>query len=211
MTAATPSTEKRRGRPKRDPQTAEARQKLIRTGLIHLTERGYSSVGVDEILKSSGVPKGSFYHYFQNKADYGSQLIDAYNDYFIGRLNEAFSDEDLSPLNQFRAFTTGAIERMAHHGFRRGCLVGNLGQEMGALPKDYRAKLIDVLSQWETLTADCLQRAQASKEIPNSKDPKALASFFWIGWEGAVLRAKLERSPKPLTDFTETFFIMLTT
>jgi TetR/AcrR family transcriptional repressor of nem operon len=33
-----------------------------------------------------------------------------------------------------------------------------------------------------------------------------LATFFWIGWEGAVLRAKLELSARPLDIFSEAFF-----
>ncbi len=33
-----------------------------------------------------------------------------------------------------------------------------------------------------------------------------VAEFFWIGWEGAVLRAKLERRAAPLDVFTQFFF-----
>ena len=43
-------------------------------------------------------------------------------------------------------------------------------------------------------------------EIAPTQDPDALAAFFWIGWEGAVLRAKLERRPEPLRSFADTFF-----
>ncbi|MFY0597722.1 MAG: TetR/AcrR family transcriptional regulator [Cognatishimia sp.] len=199
----------KRGRPRRDPADAEARQKLIRAGLAYLTEKGYSAVGIDEVLKASGVPKGSFYHYFRNKADYGRVLIEAYNAYFLNKLDRAFTDETLTPLAQLRAFSDDAITGMARHGFRRGCLVGNLGQEMGALPEEFRADLIDVLSQWEARVADCLIRAQSGGELDLSKDPNALAEFFWIGWEGAVLRAKLEHRPDSMTTFIRIFFAHL--
>jgi TetR/AcrR family transcriptional repressor of nem operon len=33
-----------------------------------------------------------------------------------------------------------------------------------------------------------------------------IAAFFWIGWEGAVLRAKLVASPEPLDIFADGFF-----
>lgn len=189
--------------------TSETRAKLMRAGLEHLTERGYASVGVDDILKTAGVPKGSFYHYFQNKADFGHQLIAAYNGYFLNKLNRAFNDVSLTPLNQLAAFKDDAVAGMARHAFRRGCLVGNLGQEMAALPEDFRAALVDVLSQWQARTAGCLSRAQAAGEIATHHDPEALAAYFWIGWEGAVLRAKLERKAEPLTVFFTLFYAHL--
>lgn len=43
-----------------------------------LTEKGFSATGLDEILKAVGVPKGSFYHYFDSKEAFGAELIDRY-------------------------------------------------------------------------------------------------------------------------------------
>src|SRR4051794_35760219 len=55
----------RRGRPpKRVPSYGETREALIRAGVAALSEKGFSATGLDEILRSVGVPKGSFYHYF---------------------------------------------------------------------------------------------------------------------------------------------------
>jgi len=196
---------RRRGRPARPPADADARQRLIRTGLIHLTEKGYASASVDEILRDAAVPKGCFYHYFTNKADFGSQLIATYRDYFAAKLDRWFLETGLSPAARIRAFVIDAEAGMARHGFRRGCLIGNLGQEMGALPEPFRAQLTAVLEDWQARTAQCLRAAQDSKEIAAHHDPAALAAFFWIGWEGAVLRAKLERNGAPLRAFAQGF------
>ena len=54
--------------------------------------------------------------------------------------------------------------------------------------------------------AECLAAAQQAGELAGSADPAELAAFFWIGWEGAVLRAKLERSDTPLALFAQFFF-----
>lgn len=204
---ATPS--RPRGRPRKDPNHSEARQKLIRTGLIHLTERGYSSVGLDDILAASGVTKGSFYHYFRNKADFGGVLIEAYNVYFLEKLDRAFGSDELAPLDRLRFFVKDAQDGMARHGFRRGCLVGNLGQEMAALPEDFREILKSVLQDWQDRVADCLRDAQRAGQLSSDQDAQSLAAFFWIGWEGAVLRAKLEHSPEPLNIFADGFFAAL--
>lgn len=200
-----PSQKPRRGRPRVEPDASQARQNLIRAGLEHLTRKGYSSVGVDEILEAAKVPKGSFYHHFRNKADFGLALISAYDAYFAGLLDRAFLDESHTPLERLRLFTRMAEDGMARHGFRRGCLVGNLGQEMGALPDDFRGALIGVLETWQKRTAQLFRQAQACGELSADQDPDALAEAFWIGWEGAILRAKLELRPEPLHSFTRTF------
>ena len=202
-------TPKRRGRPRLDPARSETRARLIRAGLVHLTERGYGATGVDEILKASGVPRGSFYHQFGSKAEFGAALIEAYHSYFMAKLDRALSDPTLDPLERLRAFTCDAEAGMARHDFTRGCLIGNLGQEIGALPEPFRARLIAVLTEWQDRTAACLHAALAQGQLRGGLDPQALAVQFWTGWEGAVLRAKMERSPQPLRQFADTFFTLI--
>lgn len=198
-----------KGRPRKDPALSEVRARLIRSGLEHLTERGYSAIGIDQILRDAAVPKGSFYHYFQNKEAFGLALIDAYQAYFADLLEGALGDQTLVPLDRLRLFIQRATEGMARHGYRRGCLVGNLGQEMSALPESFRQALTNVFEDWQARTASCLSEAQDAGQLTHSADPAALSQFFWIGWEGAILRAKLEQGPEPIRLFADLFFSML--
>ena len=56
---------RKRGRPAKDEGDYRAtREALLNAGVAVLTEKGFSATGIDEILKSVGVPKGSFYHFF---------------------------------------------------------------------------------------------------------------------------------------------------
>lgn len=214
MTATAPSLSlpppKRRGRPKGDPEKSLTRARLIRAGLVHLTERGYGATGVDEILKAAGVPRGSFYHHFGSKADFGLQLIDAYNAYFIAKIRRALGDDSLPPIDRLRRLMQDAEAGMARHGFSRGCLIGNLGQEMAVLPEPFRARLIEVLADWQALTATCLRAAKKDGQLRADLEPETLAAVFWTGWEGAVLRAKMERDPAPLRQFSTTFLNLIT-
>ncbi|GAB3554834.1 hypothetical protein GCM10027343_43250 [Noviherbaspirillum agri] len=51
--------------------------------------------------------------------------------------------------------------------------------------------------------------SQQSGEIAPAHDCAHLASFFWIGWEGAILRAKLELEPTAIDTFASGFFTLL--
>lgn len=204
------TNKKRRGRPPKQAHGyADTRVALIRAGLDVMTEKGFSASGLDEILKSVGVPKGSFYHYFQSKEDFGSVLIDTYSVGFAAKIDRFLLDDEFAQIDRFRNLIDNLRQNMIKHDFSRGCLVGNLGQEMGALPLAYRQQLIDVFEDWQRRTSDCLQKAQQHNEIATDINCSELARFFWIGWEGAVLRAKLERSASSLDSFTTLFFQML--
>src|SRR5882762_5627307 len=201
---------RRRGRPPKElAGYSETREILVRAGVAALTEKGFSATGIDEILRSVNVPKGSFYHYFGSKEEFGLELIDRYASYFARKLDRFFTDESKSPLQRFHDFVAGAEAGMQRYGFRRGCLVGNLGQEMAVLPESHCVRLREVFADWEARTARCLMDAQAAGEIADGADCSQLAAFFWIGWEGAVLRAKLEGGPGALHTFANGFFAAL--
>ena len=196
----------RRGRP---PKTlrdnADTRSALIRSGLAHLTENGFASSGIDKILKAEGVPKGSFYFYFDNKEAFGQAVLDSYADYFAKKLDVWLLADDVDPLQRLVNFVEDAKQGMARHEFKRGCLVGNLGQEVDLLPESFRPKLIAIFTVWQQKVSACLALAQAQGNIASSASCDALAEFFWIGWEGAVSRAKLERREAPLDNYVKYF------
>lgn len=206
----TANPSRRRGRPqKRDADEHETRDVLLRAGVVALTEKGFSATGIDEVLKSVGVPKGSFYHFFASKEAFGAELIALYARYFIRKLDRFLLDDSLTPLQRIDAFCRDAEQGMARFDFRRGCLVGNLGQEMNVLPQAYRTQLTDVLTDWQARTELCLEAAKAAGEIPKSSGCAGLAAFFWIGWEGAVLRARLVQNDAPLETFIRGFLALL--
>lgn len=201
---------RRRGRPpKQRDDLSDTRELLLRTGLEVLTEKGFSATGIDEILSRVGVPKGSFYHYFDSKEDFGLRLIERYAQFFAKKLDRHLRNSALSPIERLRSFVDDAKEGMSRHAFRRGCLIGNLGQEMGSLPESFRAGLQDTFEDWQERLAACLSEAQQIGELSGGADAGQLATVFWIGWEGAVMRAKLEQSVKPLELFASYFFASL--
>lgn len=193
---------RRPGRPpKVDRDNLETRDVLLRRGLEVLTEQSFSATGLDYILKEVGIPKGSFYHYFPSKEAFGRAVLEEYSRYFAQRLDRWLLDEALSPLERLVGFVQSAKHGMARHDYRRGCMVGNLGQEVGLLPEGFRDTLEQILLDWQSKLAACLSAAQACGELSRRADCNELAAFFWIGWEGAVLRARLVKSDNPLNTF----------
>lgn len=205
-----PITKPRRGRPpKVSRENQDTKAELIRSGLEQLTERGFTSSGVDKILKKVGVPKGSFYHYFASKEAFGKAVIEQYANYFANKLNACLLDESYPPLARINNFVNDAKMGMIRHQFKRGCLVGNLGQEIELLPESFRQPLIEILLCWQHCIANCLKAAKMQGDISNTANCEQLAEYFWIGWEGAVSRAKLVQDTKPLDNYFNHFIAAL--
>ncbi|WP_447778314.1 acrylate utilization transcriptional regulator AcuR [Variovorax boronicumulans] len=187
------------------PAYSATRDVLIRCGMELLTEQGFSATGLDAVLKRATVPKGSFYYYFESKDAFGAAVMDAYDDYFKRKLDRWLLDEKRAPLDRLADFIADASRGMRKHRFTRGCLVGNLSQELGVLPSEFRERLDSILLGWQARVAHCLRAAQNEGSISAAQDPDQLAEFFWIAWEGAVLRARLVQSERPLITFIAAF------
>ena len=184
----------------------ETKMALIWCGTEILTEKGFQITGIEEILSRVGVPKGSFYHYFKSKQDFGIAVINNYVDFYDEKMTRIFEDESVSPLSRIQRFVDEGKEGMARYEFKRGCLIGNMGQELASLNDEFRLRIEAVLIAWEARLKACLDLAVVHTELPKNTDTAALSNFFWIGWEGAILRAKLTCSTAPLDQFSTMFF-----
>ena len=195
-----------RGRPpKSERNFSDTKAELIKSGLVLLTEHGFIASGIDAIVKNVAVPKGSFYHYFKNKEDFGYAVITAYGEYFAHKLDKHLTNNAFPPLTRIENFVNDAKAGMTRYQFKRGCLVGNLMQESPQLSEAFTSHLQTILGEWQQRVSRCLSEAKSCHQIAEDADHDKLAALFWSGWEGAVLRAKLYKSTQPLEEFWHYF------
>jgi TetR/AcrR family transcriptional regulator, transcriptional repressor for nem operon len=182
------------------------RLELLEVGTDLILEKGYNHCGLDEILKAAGVQKGSFYHFFKNKEDFALQVVDAYAEQRLEQLDRDLGDADYRPLERLRHFFEGAARRHRDRGYRKGCLFGNLGQEMADQSEVFRTRLEEVLSLYRAKIANCLREAQSAGELRTDLKAELLAGFCLNSWEGALLRMKVAKGYEPLEDFLIVMF-----
>jgi TetR/AcrR family transcriptional regulator, transcriptional repressor for nem operon len=213
------------GARKQSQQTT--RERLIAVGLHKVLEGGWSATSIDVVLRECDVPKGSFYHYFASKEAFGYALLESYQAFYMQRLNKWFADQPTDGLGQLQAamdgFLADSIAGMERFGYRRGCLVGALGQEVAGLHEGFRSKLLENLQYWDktlagalfncassyqknsnqssknSKTTGLLQTQNAPQNAPHTLlECEKLAQEFWAMWEGAVLRSLLAQNPEML-------------
>lgn len=182
------------------------RDKLIDTGAQLISQQGYNATGINAVLKTCGVPKGSFYHYFSSKEDFGLAVIERFASTYEDTLVALLENSDVPPLTRLRHYFATGRDEMHECDHATGCLIGNLGQELSGQSDTFRDALNLVFQRWEQRFTHCLEDAQSQGDIATHIAPQALASFILSGWEGAILRAKTLKSVDPMEHFEAILF-----
>ncbi|CAM3619748.1 MULTISPECIES: TetR/AcrR family transcriptional regulator [Halomonas] len=182
------------------------RDKLIDSGAQLISQQGYNATGINAVLKTCGVPKGSFYHYFSSKEDFGLAVIERFATTYDASLVTLLEDSNTPPLERLRRYFASGRDYMHECDHATGCLIGNLGQELSGQSDTFRDALNLVFQRWEQRLVNCLQDAQTRGDIATHTAPEALASFILTGWEGAILRAKTLKSVEPMDHFETILF-----
>lgn len=200
-TKAVPKQAKQDKQDKQDTRTA-----LLHVGMEIMIEKGYSNTGIQEILNTLGVPKGSFYHYFDSKENYAVEIIRHYDQNYSAMLLRLLRNPKQTPLQRLKTFCEEGKATLGAKGCRNGCLIGNLSQEMSDQSELLRTELSRVVKKWRGLIAACITEGQDSGEIKNVWSADSAAELFWSGWSGAVMRAKTLKNTEPLDVFIDLMF-----
>lgn len=192
-------------RKSRGGSRSPTRDALIWCGTELLTERGFHAIGIEDVLRQVGVPKGSFYHFFESKQAFLEAVVENCREYYCLKYEKILLNSERTCLERIREFGDSAMIGMERFEFKRGCLVGNLGQELSSIDQSLASTLDGIMTSWEVALSRCLSDGVASGEIPQDTDVQSLSQFFFTGWQGALLRCKMKRSIAPLGLYVDVF------
>ncbi|MGY6274483.1 TetR family transcriptional regulator C-terminal domain-containing protein [Methylomonas sp. MgM2] len=174
------------------------RDRLLDQGVNLLLGKGYHASGLKEILDTVRIPKGSFYAYFKSKEQFAAEAIDHYIEPFIRRLSAHLQNPELDGLAALKRYYGELIAEVEQTGFKGGCLLGNLMGEIGDTSPLCRAALLSAVERYSELQRSALERGQREGKVRTDKSAKIMADLMLNGWQGALLRMKVEQSVEPL-------------
>jgi TetR/AcrR family transcriptional repressor of nem operon len=186
---------------KQDTKTA-----LLQVGMDLMLEKGYSNTGINDVLSACGVPKGSFYHHFDSKENYAVAIIHHFDACYSEVLMQTLRNQQQSPLERLKTFCENNKAMLAAQSCSKGCLIGNLSQEMSDQSEVLRKELSQVMCKWRDIIAGCIDEGQKRNEIKSRRSAHELAEVFSSAWSGAVMRAKTAKSTEPLDVVIEVMF-----
>ncbi len=181
-------------------RTSDARNKILTAAQSLIEVRGYSALGVAEICKAAGVPKGSFYYFFESKEALALAVLDEH--WSAQRRDWASALKgDQEPLLRLRALfeRTEAAQRagQATCGTVSGCMFGNLTLEMSNQTEAIRERLQQIFDAQVDMVEEVISEARERGDAAVA-DSRAAARSVVAQLEGQVLFAKLYNNTAPL-------------
>lgn len=181
------------------------KRRLLDAGLAMLLQHGYNDLGIQALLNSTGVPRGSFYHHFRDKEDFALQVIDQYMVEVHAGLDVCLSDRSRPPLERVRLFFEQTRDRYREEGYL-GCLLGGLGQELSGVSGTFRRRIQDCFAAISGRIQTSIEEARQCGDLPPGTNAAHMADLLIDCWEGAALRTRLGRDPAPLDTMLDFYF-----
>ncbi|CAI9391297.1 TetR/AcrR family transcriptional regulator [Microbacterium sp. T2.11-28] len=176
----------------------DTRQHILDTAARLMARKGYTAVGLSEVLAEADVPKGSFYYYFSSKEDFGAALMGSYFADYLATMDRIARDVSKTGAQQLQEYWQRFYELQSFDDCQGKCLVVKLAAEVSDLSESMRLQL----AQGTTGIIDHLEQMISTGVRDGSVEtpvvPRTLAHELYESWLGASIIAKVQRSPAPL-------------
>lgn len=175
----------------------EIRAHILATGQRIMAGKGFSAVGLNEILKDAGVPKGSFYHYFSSKDAFGADMLAHYFDEYLADIDRTLSQPGLTMAQRLMNYWHQWRESQSFSECQGKCLAVKLGAEVADLSDTMRLTLVAGTSGIIERLADALEAGIAEGSLTIDGKPHAVAESLYQLWVGASVMVKIVRNMGP--------------
>ncbi|WP_244129058.1 TetR/AcrR family transcriptional regulator [Burkholderia gladioli] len=122
-------------------RTGETRQRILDAAKGLMASKGFSAVGLNEVLHAASVPKGSFYHYFASKDASGEALLDVYFEASLADMGCLLTAGDPGMGDRLVRYWQGWADRQMESNDGMKCVVVKLGAELADISESMRLAL----------------------------------------------------------------------
>ena len=174
---------------------------LLATGYQLIARKGFTAVGIKQILDTAGVPKGSFYHYFASKEAFGEAIISHYFVNYKDRL-ETISGQDVSAQQKLYNYFQNWYDTQQNGCDHEKCLVVKLSAEVADMSETMREALNTGYQQTITWLATQIKAGWLDGSVPQPDNiaAESMAKRWYFAWLGASLIAKTSQTNTPLAE-----------
>lgn len=171
-------------------------QDILDVGYDVLRKNGYHNTGLSDILNEAGIPKGSFYNFFDSKEDFVNKVIKRYGESNAEWMRSFFYESKLSPVESLKSFYKLLIDINEKDEFLSGCIVNNMSIEMGRINDVMATNTNEQFNGWLNVIASVVDQGQKLKEITNRFSAFEIAEYLHAGFYGTFSRMKVTRNRK---------------
>lgn len=181
------------------------KERILATAEEIMLERSFHSVGLKQILDIVKVPKGSFYHYFESKDQFGVEMMAHYMTETSVRKRELLlsPEREADPLQRLFDYLDASVVSMQDSAGRFPCLALKLASEVSDISEAMREELARGFKEWINIYQEVLDEAVAKKMLSKDFNTASEAQLIQDLWSGATHRAVTNRDPEPVRHAVE--------
>lgn len=176
----------------------DTRQQIIDVAKKIISGKGFSAVGLNEILTSANVPKGSFYHYFASKEAFGKAMLEDYFNDYIDTVKAVLQDANLSHAERLHAYFSHWLSTQLSDTTQDKCLVVKLSGEVTDLSEAMRQTLQTGTQSVIDLLQTCIDEGVVTGALQLTQSPETIAKELYYMWLGATLMTKVHHAREAL-------------
>ena len=179
--------------PRQEPtsRSTTARTHLLETAQRIVGAKGFTGVGLNELLAAADIPKGSFYYYFSSKEAFGTALLEHYFEMDLLRIDEFLRAPKRTARDRLIAYWHFFRANQEHDDPSGKCLAVKLGAEVSDMSEDMRLALKTGSSALVSRLARILKEGTVDGSIVISGSPASTAQTLYSLWMGASVMAKI--------------------
>ncbi|MGL4767147.1 MAG: TetR/AcrR family transcriptional regulator [Formosimonas sp.] len=174
------------------------REHLLNVGYELMAVRGFSAIGLTEILTTAHVPKGSFYHHFKSKELFGQALIEHSFNLYFAHIDALFQQSTENAAQRMLTYWQQWAEHQCDEEHGNRCLTVKLTAEVVDLSENMRLALQTGTSQLLKRYAALIHEGIADGSMSPSDTPEQTALALYELWLGASLLTKIRRNTSAL-------------
>ncbi|OEK06584.1 TetR/AcrR family transcriptional regulator [Roseivirga misakiensis] len=138
------------------------REKLVSTTSKLIRKKGYFGTGINEILKSVEVPKGSLYHHFPEGKDELIQAAIIYGgEAMMQKYGDAIRGKDAA--EGLSAMVDVMVKELKDSDFEDACPIAAVALASGVIDENIRKACDRVFKGWQSSLAGYLERRGVEK------------------------------------------------
>ncbi|KAB1989153.1 TetR/AcrR family transcriptional regulator [Streptomyces triticiradicis] len=183
-------------------RTTDTRRIILDTAQRIMARKGYSAVGINEVLAEAGIPKGSFYHYFASKDAFGEAILKSYFTDYLTDMDRVLARSGQSSAERLMAYWQQWRQTQSIEDCQGKCLAVKLGAEVADLSEPMRLALKEGTSAVVDRIEQTITSGLEDGSLSVDGEARDVAQALYDMWLGASIMAKIHRSPAPLDTAT---------
>ena len=178
-------------------EASDVRDNILQVGQRIMSGKGFSAVGLNEILTAAKVPKGSFYHYFDSKDAFGVALLSTYFEDYLADLDAVLAAPDASMAERLLRYFDVWRENQSFLDCQGKCLAVKLAAEVADLSNAMRQVLDQGTAAIIARLTNALERGVAEGSLRIDETAQQSAESLYQLWLGASIMVKIVRHGGP--------------